>query len=155
MTCTESIRRQLEQGLGGGCRDIQISMGDLQVHLRLADWDRLGCLLERLEIRHRGGRPLHLTPVSIEKRVTYLEEALRVIEIEEARGHALLRSAPPTVSDGKVMFFEIILDRSKGLSLARYAYDRERGKRDRIAAPLTRHALVRLVDDLLALNSET
>ncbi len=152
---SESIRRQLEQAPSGGCEDVQIIERDLQVQLRLADWDRLGCLLERLEVRRIGGLPLRLTPVSIEKRVTYLEEGLRVIETEEARGRVLLRSAPPTMSDGKSMFFEIILDRSKGLSLARYAYDRERGERSPVAAPLSRHTLVRLVDDLLALNSET
>ncbi len=148
MTHTEQMRAQFERG---GAGEIQIVAGDLQARVRLADWDRLGCLLERLELRHTRGLPLHIAPASVEKAVTYLGETLRVIETEEARGRALLRSAPPSLREGRIAFFEMVLDRGEGLSLARYVYDRERQQRQSVPAPLTRHALEHLLDDLLAL----
>ncbi len=151
MTPTEQIRTQLEQGPAGGGGAILVGDRDIEVRLRLADWDRLGCLLERLELSHARGLPLQIAPAAIADMITYLGETLRVIETEEARGRALLRSARPTVRGGKPEYFEVILDPTPGLTLSRHAYDSERGERVAIPAPLTRQALERLVEDLLVL----
>ncbi len=151
MTRAQQIRTQLDQAPRGEGGVIQVGEGDVEVHLRLADWDRLGCLLERVELRHSRGLPLRITPAAVAETVTYLGEALRVIETEEATGRTILRSAPPSRWEGNIAFFELLLDRAQGLSLTRYAYDRQREERQAIPAPLTRHALERLVDDLLAL----
>ncbi len=151
MTPTEQIRMQLEQGPAGGSRAIRVGDRDIEVRVRLADWDRLGCLLERLDLSHAGGRPLRIAPAVIANTITYLGEALRVIETEEARGRAVLRTARPTVRGGKCEYFEVILDPTPGLTLSRYAYDSEREERIAIAAPLTRQAVERLMEDLLTL----
>ena len=126
-------------------------MGDLQVRLKLADRDRLGCLLERLEIKHSQGDPLGLDPARIAGKVTYLGEALAVIETEENGKKAILRSAPPRTDGEVICFFEMVLDRSEGLSLVRYAYDRIRGERLTVPAPLTISTLDRLLTDLVEL----
>jgi len=126
-------------------------VGGLQVRLKLADWDRLGCLLERLEMKHAQGGSLGLDPARIAKKVTYLGEALAVIEAEEDGKKAILRSAPPRRDGEVVCFFEMVLDRSEGLSLVRYAYDRVRGERLTVPAPLTISALERLLADLMVL----
>jgi hypothetical protein len=151
MKPAEHIINQIRRVLSGPAGEIQAMVGDLQVRLKLSDRDRLGCLLERLEIKHAQGNPLGLDPARIEGKVTYLGEALAVIEAEENGKKAILRSAPPRTDGELVSFFEMILDRSEGLSLVRYAYDRVRGERLTVPAPLTISTLDRLLTDLVDL----
>jgi len=142
---------QIQRVLSSPDGEIQAKVGDLQVRLKLADRDRLGCLLERLEIKHGQGDSLGLDPIRIAGKVTYLGEALAVIEAEENGKKAILRSAPPRTDGEVVCFFEMVLDRSEGLSLVRYAYDRVRGERRTVPAPLTISTLDRLLTDLVEL----
>ena len=151
MKPAEHIINQIRRVLSGPAGEIQAMVGDLQVRLKLSDRDRLGCLLERLEIKHAQGNPLGLDPARIAGKVTYLGEALAVIEAEENGKKAILRSAPPRTEGELVCFFEMVLDRSEGLSLVRYAYDRLRKERLTVPAPLTISTLDRLLTDLVDL----
>jgi hypothetical protein len=151
MKPAEHIIDQIPRVLSGPAGEIQAMVGDLQVRMKLADRDRLGCLLERLEIKHAQGTPLGLDPTRIAGKVTYLGEALAVIEAEENGKKAILRSAPPRRDGEVICFFEMVLDRSEGLSLVRYAFDRVRGERLTTPAPLTISTLDRLLTDLMAL----
>jgi hypothetical protein len=151
MKPAEPIINQIRRVLSGPAGEIQSLVGDLQVRLQLADWDRLGCLLERLEIKHAPGGSLGLDPARIAGKVTYLGEALAVIEAEENGKKAILRSAPPRTEGELVCFFEMVLDRSEGLSLVRYTYDRLRKERLTVPAPLTISTLDRLLTDLMDL----
>jgi hypothetical protein len=134
--------------------EFQARVDGLRVRLQLADWDRLGCLLERLEITEAQGGFLRLDPARIEAKVTYLGEPLAVIEAEEHGKKTILRSAPPRRDGEEVSFFEMVLDRSEGLSLVRYAFDRVRGERFTVPAPLTVSTLDRLLTDLMALAED-
>ena len=151
MKPTEPIIDQIPRVLSDPAGEIQAMVGDLQVSMKLADRDRLGCLLERLEIKHAQGNPLGFDPIRIAGKVTYLGEALAVIEVEGIGKKAILRSAPPRTDGEMVCFFEMVLDRSEGLSLVRYAYDRVRGERLTVPAPLTISTLDRLLTDLVDL----
>jgi len=151
MKPAEHIINQIPKVLSGPDGEIQAKVGDLQVRMKLADRDRLGCLLERLEIKHSQGDSLGLDPIRIAGKVTYLGEALAVIETEENGKKAILRSAPPRTDGEAICFFEMVLDRSEGLSLVRYAYDRIRGERLAVPAPLTISTLDRLLTDLIDL----
>ena len=151
MKPAEHIISQIPRVLSGPAGEIQAMVGDLQVRLKLADRDRLGCLLEKLEIKHAQGNPLGLDPTRIAGKVTYLGEALAVIEVEGSGKKAILRSAPPRKDGELISFFEMVLDRSEGLSLVRYAYDGVRGERLTVSAPLTMSTLVRLLTDLMDL----
>jgi hypothetical protein len=151
MKPAEHIINQVQRVLSCPGGETQAVVGDLRVRLKLADWDRLGCLLERLEIKHAQGGPLGLDPARIEGKVTYLGEALAVIEAEEDGKKAILRSAPPRRDGEVVCFFEMVLDRLEGLSLVRYAYDRVRGERLIVPAPLSISTLDRLLTDLIDL----
>ena len=151
MKPAEHIINQIPRVLSGPAGEIQAMVGDLQVRMKMADRDRLGCLLERLEIKHNQGNPLGLDPARIAGRVNYLGEALAVIETEENGKKAILRSAPPRTDGEVICFFEMVLDRSEGLSLVRYAYDRIRGERLTVPAPLTISTLDRLLTDLVEL----
>ena len=151
MVNAENIIKQLQNGPSGQAEEILAADGGLQVRLQLADQDRLGCLVERLEMKCTNGQSLKLDPVRIEKEMTYLGEPLRIIELEKYWGKAILRSFPPRMENGTVSFFEMVIDRSNGLSLTRLAYDRYLGKRSAIPIPLTRETLERLLADLVNL----
>ena len=128
--------------------------GDLRLGVNLADWDRLGCLLKKLEMKPMRGHSLEIDPECAADTITYLGEKLEVIEAEEACGRAVLRSAPPRREKEQISFFEMVLDRAKGMSLVRYVYDRLRGERSQVPASLTRETLDRLLKDLITLARE-
>jgi hypothetical protein len=154
MARAEQIISQIQKESAGQVKEVLAVDGDLQVRVKLADSDRLGCLLEKLEMKGTNGHELNLDPARVEKEVTYLGEPLRIIELEKFFGRAILRSFPPRMENGTVSFFEMTLDRSEGLSLTRLSYDRSRGERSLIPAPFTRETLERLLTDLVYLIRE-
>jgi hypothetical protein len=150
----ENIMEQVRKGPWEPNKQFLASDGSLQVRVQLADWDRLGCLLERLEIRPTDGCSLKIDPLSIEKEIHYLGEPLKIIEMEKSQGKALLRSFPPRRENGTVHFFELVIDPQEGLSLNRLSYDRTLGSRTQTPVSLTRETLERLLADLLSLASK-
>jgi hypothetical protein len=154
MKLAERIINQIRRVPSAPAGEIQAVEDNLQVCVKLADWDRLGCLLERLEIKHTHGDPLGLDPARIAGKITYLGEPLALIEAEENKSKAILRSAPPRTDGEVICFFEMVLDRSEGLSLVRYGYDRVRGERLAVSAPLSISTLQRLLTDLMDLATE-
>ena len=150
ISCAENIVKQLQNWPAGQAGEFLASDGELQVSLKMADSDRLGCLLERLEMKGTSGHPLNLDPIRVEKEVTYLGEPLKIVELEKYQGKALLRSFPPRRENQTVLFFELIIDRNEGLSLHRFAYDRNLGTRSHTPVPVTRDTLERLLADLVS-----
>ncbi len=153
MAKAEHIITQLQRGPFGQAGEILAEDGDLEVRVQLADWDRLGCRLEKLEMKGTQGHSLKLDPIRLEKELTYLGEPLRIVELEKHCGKAILRSFPPRRENGTVSFFEMVLDGPEGLSLTRLAYDRRLGQRSSVPVSITRDTLERLLADLVNLAS--
>jgi hypothetical protein len=153
MARAEHIISELQKGPFGQAGEVLAQDGDLEVRVQLADWDRLGCRLEKLEMKDTQGHFLKLDPTRLEKELTYLGEPLRIVELEKHRGKAILRSFPPRRENGTVSFFEMVLDGPEGLSLTRLAYDRMLGQRSAVPVSLTRDTLERLLADLVDLAS--
>jgi hypothetical protein len=152
MNVTKSIRDQLQRAPSDQVVKILASDEKLRVEVKLADCGRLGCLLDRLNLEHTEDGHVMFNPVQIEGKVTYLGERLKVIETDAREGRTILRSTPPRVEGEVISFFEMVLDRSKKLSLVRYNYDRKMGERMPVPAPLTRDTLERLISDLIELG---
>ena len=148
------VVNQLQKKSFGQAEEVLAVEGDLQVRVKLADWDRLGCLLEKLEVQGVNHHTLILNPTHMEKEINYLGEPLRVFEVDQTGGTVILRSFPPRKNGETLSFFEMVLDRSWGLSLVRLAYDHRLGKRTTLPAPLSRDTLERLLTDLVRLVSE-
>ncbi len=83
-------------------------------------------------------------------RLTYLMEPLVVIEVDAEGGEAELRSKSPTTRDEVRAYYEVRLRREGTLHLRRVAYDPADRRRKAVACQLTREALERLADDLVA-----
>ena len=88
-------------------------------------------------------------------RVTYLMEPLAVLEVDLPLGKALLRSAAPTLRDGKSHYYELLLTRGDrtSASLRRFVGDRAGGEqREAVPFVLTHDAIVKLVCDIVGTN---
>ncbi len=151
MTRTQRIMVQLDAWPSGRAGDIRVVDGGLEALLTVSDWDRLGCLLDSVALRRAGGAPLALSAHRVAATITYLGEPIQVVEVARNDDKALLRSAPPCVDQEEASFFEVVLDRSRGLSLTRHAAHRQSGERRKVPAALTRHAVARLLADLMDL----
>ena len=153
MIARRSIVDSLPEGPHGGSSVLEWTVNEICIRMSLADLDRLGCLLEKVELTPAEGVHLHIDPADLGQRLSYLGETLAIIEQEQEEGRALLRSSPPLTDETHTYFFELVLDRNEGLSLTRHAYDRVTQEQKMIDAPLTTYALGRLIHDLKKLAS--
>lgn len=151
MDLTRRINEQLQKATADQAFEVAASDEKLRVEMKLADYGRLGCLLDRLHLEHAKDGQLSIDPEKIVERITYLGERLEVIEMEGEAGMTILRSKPPRVDGEVISFYEMVMDRSRKLSLMRYKYDPKTEERTSVPAPLTRDALERLVGDLIEL----
>ena len=151
MDLTKQINEQLQKAPADQALEVKASDEKLRVEVKLADYGRLGCLLDGFHMEHAEGGQLAVDPLQIVERITYLGERLEVIETEGEEGLTILRSTPPRVDGEIISFYEMVLDRSTRLSLVRYKHDPKTEERTPMAAPLTRDALERLIGDLIQL----
>jgi hypothetical protein len=119
--------------------------------------DELGCRVWELWLR-RIDRPkiskdntLRAWAHRTAARVTSLTESLKVVEVDETRNEALLRSGKPSTRAKAVSYFEVILRGTAEASVRRYRGYHETGhRREQISFPLTHEALAQVVADLTA-----
>ena len=83
-------------------------------------------------------------------RLTYLMEPLVVLEVDAVGGEVELRSQSPSARDTLRSFYEVTLRREGSLHLRRVAFDAADRRRRPIPCQLTREAVERLADDIVA-----
>jgi hypothetical protein len=154
MNLTYNLMEQLQKAPPDQAANIRVSEGTLRLNLKLADWGRLGCLLDRLDMEHVREAQLKIDPDQISKKISYLEEGLEIVESEGGEGRTILRSSPPRTDGDVISFYEVVLDRATRLSLTRYRYDHRTDERTPTPAPLARETLERLVRDLIKMAEE-
>lgn len=74
-----------------------------------------------------------------------LLEPLRVVEVDAQRNQALLRSNPPSERDGKLFYYEVVLQGTSSALARRYEGAHTSGKREQVAYALTNEVLVSFV----------
>jgi len=84
------------------------------------------------------------------KRVTYLMEPLKVIEIDAGGGEVQVRSQTPTPRAEQRGYYEMRLFRNGSLRMERFAFDEDARQRRLTPCQLTREVLERLADDIAA-----
>jgi hypothetical protein len=83
-------------------------------------------------------------------RATYLMEPLVVLEHDEPGGEVELRSHAPTARGDQRAYYQARLSRRGTLHLSRVAFDEATRRRRPTACQMTREALERLTDDIIA-----
>jgi len=114
--------------------------------------DDLGCRVWELELARTAPAPEGLTLRSwaerVATRVTGLLETLQVVEVDDERGEALVRSNEPRRRGETVSYYEVLL---RGTSVAfarRYQATGQGSRREQIAFALTHEVLAKLAADL-------
>jgi hypothetical protein len=154
MTLENTLRRQLSNPEPGG---FHVSSGDWHVTVAAEKSDSLSCALRELTLERNAPiqEELPAWAARVAARVTGLIEPLKVVEVDQPLGKALLRSAAPTVKDGKAFYYELLLERTShtAANLKRFAGDRNGSeKREAVVFVLTHDAIVKLVADIAGAN---
>lgn len=87
----------------------------------------------------------------IARRTTGLLESLKVHEVDDQKGEAVLRSSKPTKKGTVLHYYDVHLYRQGLATVRRYAADANAGsRREQIAFALTNEVIAKLADDLIA-----
>lgn len=159
-TIGEALDEKVRQASGTG----RSFSGTVEAHTRggkvsvvVEDADRLGVLAGPVTATRPDGSPANVPEQAAEavRRLTYLQEPLAVIESEDRRGRAILRSAAPRPAQaGGREYNEAILDGGGSISIRRYRAE-SGSRRKAVPANLSRDTLGRLTDDLVDILDKT
>ncbi|MDY7032015.1 MAG: hypothetical protein SVY10_08910 [Thermodesulfobacteriota bacterium] len=137
-------------------KKVKVEEDLIRVEVEVLDVDRLGCSINKLEItkleeQTRGEntcQSIKQESEEIKKRITYLQENMKIIESDALTSTALFRSWPPETRDNSIDYYEINLSGGHSMPFERYRFDRVEKKRTSIPINLTKDIFSRLVNDL-------
>lgn len=148
-----------QAGLNKGSPDRRFTyeqdVDGIRFTLEIQDADKYGFLVRSIALRreplaHAGADLKTLLTrqgAELEKRLTYLLEHFRLLELDEARQTAQVRSHAPYRQDGTIHYYEVLLTEGDALTFARYNTRGARGQREVEPTYITKEALMRLVSD--------
>ena len=155
MTLPENLLPKLSEWhpAGGGRHSLSVAAPDAgwAAHLTADKADTLSCLVWELAVARTGEPPAGLTlrawADGVAGRVTGLLEPLKVLEVDDTRGEALLRSESPAAKGERLAYYEVrLFDRSRA-EVRRFAATRA-GGREQVAFALTHEVLAKLAGDI-------
>ena len=130
----------------------------IRVSVELIDCDRLGYLLTALGaqcIHENTAAEVEIDSAQIEdqigallKRITYLTEALTLVEKSKDLDHVLIRSGKPDRREEGIYYYELTLDGGKSIRLDRRYYNFETHRRNAVPFTLSKEVFERLINDL-------
>ncbi|MDY3554448.1 hypothetical protein R5W24_003572 [Gemmata sp. JC717] len=122
------------------------------VQLAADKTDALAALVWELALVRTGDAPAGLTLRAWAERTAAravgLLEPLKVLEVDEVRGEALLRSAAPAKKGEQVAYYEVKLFGTARAELRRFAATRTASGRTQVAFALTHEVLAKLAGDI-------
>lgn len=129
----------------------------IHLKLELQDADKYGFLVRSIAARNAVPLPVNhdlkilLTrqAAELEKRLTYLLEHFRLLELDDRNLTAQVRSHVPYRQDGTIHYYEALLREGSELFFARYHNASQREPREIEPTYVTKEALVRLVNDFI------
>lgn len=114
--------------------------------------ETVGCQLWELSLRRAAASPaidIRARAEEISRRVTGLLEPLHVLEVDQGRNVALLRSEQPGQHGESRFYYEVMVEGNGSASVRRYqAPQQGEPRRQQIVFTLTHEALTKLVRDL-------
>ena len=151
-----SVRGQLDEfaTTPRGSSSVQVDFGRSRLQADVSSVDRLACEVKLFSAHHpRFGslstELLHKIADEVAGTLTYLEEGLRVLEVDSLAWQVQLRSSDPLISDHAISYFEAHVGRT-GICLRRFR-KQDRKRRDVVSAVVTRDIFCRVSRDLLAI----
>jgi len=150
MTLDELLLRRLADGSAAGKQEMRVQdESGRSVTLVVDHADTVGCRLDEVALSGPAVADLPARAAAVATRVTGLLEPLRLLETDQERGVAVLRSVAPTKRGDLRQYYELLLRTDGSASLRRYQAP-PAGRRQAVAFSLTHEALAKLVADLAA-----
>lgn len=161
MTLKEQTKTALEgwTTFSTGTRSLDLVDGGLRLSCELTALETLGCAFSRFVVssdKLAGATidQLKKTSEALSKRLTYLLEPIRPIEVDAEHCVVQLRSQPPQKDEDQTSYYELLVKRSGELSLCRYVHTRDAKAagmlREAVSAHVTREVFLRLIGDFCA-----
>jgi len=127
---------------------------NLEWHFEISEFDKLGLLLNHLEIKAHNPASLLLEGQfeQLQNKIRYLHD-FKLIEYDRTNTAMLLRSRVPKKLGDVVSYYEIVIKSGNQLRLVRYEFDPAIGGRRVIPANLARETFEELLVDLEAIFS--
>jgi hypothetical protein len=154
MTLSETLLQKLSKWKITSRQSLDLSGDGWTVAVSADRTDDLGCLVWDLAVK---GATTPSEPVAVRdwaarlvRRATGLLEHLKLLEVDDGRHQALLRSDEPSRRGDDVFYYEILLNGDSSASVRRYRAGRSGGRREQVSFGLTHEALAKLVGDLTA-----
>jgi hypothetical protein len=156
MTLTESLLPKLSEwraaGAGRHSHAIALPEAGWTVNLTVDRADSLSCLVWELTLTRTGDAPADSTlrnwAEGVAKRATGLLEPLRLLEVDEIRGEAMLRSDAPAVKGERLAYYEVKLFAPDRAVVRRFTASRSESGREQVAFALTHEVLAKLAGDI-------
>jgi hypothetical protein len=156
MTLTESLLPKLSEWrpAGDGRHSLAVAIPEAgwTANLTADRADSLSCLVWELTLSRTGDAPEGFTlkgwAEGVAKRATGLLEPLRVLEVDEVRGEALLRSDSPAKKGGLLAYYEVKLFGTGRAIVRRFTGNRATSGREQVAFALTHEVLAKLAGDV-------
>jgi hypothetical protein len=123
--------------------------------LHLSSLDSVGLAFSTLEYANTSRAELSSDALKewgdrLTKRVTYLMEPLKVVEVDDQGGEVQVRSQNPTARSEERGYYEMRLFRQASLRMERIVFDAATRERRPTNCQLTREVVERLADDIAA-----
>jgi hypothetical protein len=114
--------------------------------------DALGCLLWELIVQRDGTAEMDVQTwaAKVAERVRGLAQALKVVEVDDLRKQAQLRSESPQERNGKRHYHELVLSAIGHAVLRRFETANSTTKRQQVPFAITHEALAKIAGDLVA-----
>lgn len=136
---------------------LQHQEGDYQFQIKFKDAAKYGILIDYIAI----GKSIPLQDVetinqrldeqadAIQKRITFLLEEFKLIEMDIRNKRAQLRSYPPHTEDNAKYYYEIVLDEGVKVHFQRYQFLTDEKRYAKITSQLTMETFERLINELV------
>jgi len=137
---------------------IEEKIDSMSVSVEIAAFDKFSCIVKTLSVTRAQAPPANVSlkelllrqAGEIERRITYLLENFRLLEVDEFNCLAQVRSAAPHQKSGEKFYYEVFLQHGLGATFSRYRQSSGAENRELVPCHLTQETFERLVDDLVA-----
>jgi hypothetical protein len=145
MTLENTILTSLSEWRTPDPGERTVAEGGWAVQLSVDKCEDLGCRLREVAVRRTSPETtgtLRRWADNLCEQTRSLADMLKVVEVDEQRQEAVLRSETPTPRQDKVLYFEVLLKGTREAVLRRYRGTPNGGaKREQVAFVLTHEAV--------------
>lgn len=136
---TDSASGTITDETAGWCVELKVDRVDV-VGVRLNEAVLRPATVSEGNLRDRAER--------IAAGVTGLVERLRLVELDEVKQTAMLRSDQPVRRENELFYYELLVDATGVMTLRRYQTSLAPGKRHQVPFALTHESLARVAQEL-------